>query len=295
MMNKAILQVQDLTKRYKKSQFTLKKINFSLQTGYIMGVIGRNGAGKTTLIKSILGAIPFDRGQISICGYDLKKNELIAKEHLGMVVEPAPFLGGKTLRENGELLGRLYDTWNEDEFYKYLKAFSLYSDEVFGNLSKGQNVRFQLAVALSHDTRLLVMDEPTGGLDPSFRRKFLEIVQTLVAERNMSVLFSTHITSDLDRVADYIMMLDLGKQIFCFDKEMVYDHYPIIRCREDYQHDIPRNAIKRIHRTANGIEMIFIDKQAEAEFLSSHKEVTSRCGTLEEIMYYLTQTQLSNS
>lgn len=116
-------------------------------------------------------------------------------------------------------MGRLYDSWDEAAFNRYLTAFTLHSDEIFANLSKGQKTRFQLAVALSHDTRLLVMDEPTGGLDPAFRRKFLEIVQTLVAERNLSVLFSTHITSDLDRVADYITMLDHGRQLFSLNNK----------------------------------------------------------------------------
>ena len=292
MMNDSILEVKGVTKRYIKSEFTLDNIQFSLEPGYIMGVVGRNGAGKTTLIKSILGVLPFETGEISVCGYDVNREPLRAKEHMGMVVDPPPFLAAKTLKENGELLGRLYDSWDEGAFKKYLATFSLHSDEIFANLSKGQKTRFQLAVALSHDTRLLVMDEPTSGLDPAFRRKFLEIVQTLVAERNLSVLFSTHITSDLDRVADYITMLDHGRQLFSLDKETLCERYQIVRCREDYRCDIPNGGVKRIHKTATGVETIFIDKAVEQQFLASHKEATTRIGSLEEVMYYLTEAEL---
>lgn len=292
MMNDSILQVKNVTKRYRKSEFTLENIQFSLEPGYIMGLIGRNGAGKTTLIKSILGVLPFEKGEISVCGFDVNHAPMEAKEHMGMVVEPAPFLAGKTLKVNGELLGGLYDSWDEAAFQQYLAAFSLRSDAIFSNLSKGQKTRFQLAVALSHDTKLLVMDEPTGGLDPAFRRKFLEIVQTLVAERNLSVLFSTHITSDLDRVADYITMLDHGRQIFFLDKETLYERYRIVRCKEEYRRDIPKGAVKRIHRTGTGIETIFTDKKAEQEFLGTHRDAAPRIGSLEEIMYYLTEAEL---
>lgn len=284
MKDKELLVVEKVNKRYK--DFSLKDISFSLPGGYILGLIGKNGAGKTTLMNCIIGSVDY-KGKISVEGAVNTLHERSATEKVGFIVDDAPFFKKETLGKNGEVLGALYQDWDEKKFYSYLKKLELHYDMVYEELSKGMETKFQLAFALAHSPRLLILDEPTGGLDPVFRRSFLKILQEVVNEEMLSVVISTHLTTDLDKVADYVMLLDEGEIVFYEDKETLLDKYPLVSGNTDVLSKIPKSAYKRIKRKGNLFHTILKD----AVFLKKHPDVAEKVQAertnLEEIMYYL--------
>lgn len=284
MKDKELLVVEKVNKRYK--DFSLKDISFSLPGGYILGLIGKNGAGKTTLMNCIIGSVDY-KGKISVEGAVNTLHKRSATEKVGFIVDDAPFFKKETLGKNGEVLGALYQDWDEKKFYSYLKKLELHYDMVYEELSKGMETKFQLAFALAHSPRLLILDEPTGGLDPVFRRNFLKILQEVVNEEMLSVVISTHLTTDLDKVADYVMLLDEGEIVFYEDKETLLDKYPLVSGNTDVLSKIPKSAYKRIKRKGNLFHTILKD----ADFLKKHPDVAEKVQAertnLEEIMYYL--------
>lgn len=222
-MENAVLEVRGITKKY--FSFTLKEISFSLEPGYILGLTGRNGAGKTTLIKQLIHPESATGGNVIINGTDAKANPVAAKQEIGVLMEEQPFLFDMTLEQNGILLGAFYERFNMEKFYGYLKRFDLYPDRVYRNLSRGMRMKFQLAFALAHDPKLLLMDEATGGLDVVFRREFYYLLQEAVEKELVSVIISTHVTEDLDKVADYVAFVEKGQLKFYESKEELCDMY----------------------------------------------------------------------
>ena len=292
MSDRELLVVEKVNKKYK--DFSLKDISFTLPGGYILGLIGKNGAGKTTLMNCIIGTIPY-RGKISVEGAVNTLHARSATEKVGFIVEDAPFLKKETLEKNGELLGTLYEDWDEKKFHSYLKKMELHCDTVYEELSKGMETKFQLAFALAHSPRLLILDEPTGGLDPVFRKSFLKILQDVVNEEMLSVIISTHLTTDLDKVADYVMLLDDGKIVFYEDKETLSDKYPLISGNTEVLSKIPKNTYKRVNRKGN----VFHTVLSDTAYLVNHPEVAEKVQAertnLEEIMYYLCAPSIHTS
>lgn len=282
---KISLEVRNLSKKW--SDFTLDNINISLPEGYIMGLIGKNGSGKTTLINCILDGVKKNRGRILINGVDHRR--VAAKNDIGFVLEEGPFFMDKTLAENAYIFSRFYSDWSDATFSNYLSIFELKDFMRYANLSKGMKAKFQLAFALSHKPKLLIMDEPTGGMDPVFRRDFLNILQDLVCELNTAVLFSTHITGDLDKVADFVTMLDEGKQVFTMTKEELMDNYPIIRGRKEDIHLIKEGRPMRVRKTTNGFETILENYNILARNSSLSERFTKSRPSLEELMYFFSE------
>lgn len=197
---KNALEVKNLCR--KQGKFKLHDISFTLPRGYIMGIVGRMGSGKTTLLKSILNPGLTDSGSVL---YD---------KQAGFIMEDAPFIEGATLRENMELFKNLYNNYDEEEFYTRIKSVGLGDHKVYGLLSKGEKVRFQFAFAMGHHPELLLLDEPTSGLDVAFRREFLYMLQEAVEKEMVSVIISTHLTGELERIADFIGVMDNGTLSF---------------------------------------------------------------------------------
>lgn len=284
-MEERILKVEGLCKSYK--DFRLKNISFELESGYILGIIGRNGAGKTTLMNCILGKTRYDAGTIQVGASVEQMHVNMAKEDLGFIVEPGPFFVAETLERNGELLGQFYATWDAGEFRRLLREYELSANKLYGDLSKGMKTKFQLAFALAHAPKLLVLDEPTGGLDPVFRQEFLSIIQSQVRDRLMSVIISTHLTVDLDKVADYVMLLDKGECVFHLDKETMMDSYPLVSGKEEQMRLLDEKECGRV-RKRHGT---FTTMLKNPEYLKKHPEIRSELlverTTIEEIMYYL--------
>lgn len=195
-MEESALMVRGLCRQ--QGKFELRDISFTLPRGYIMGLVGRMGSGKTTLLKSILNPSLIKSGSVEYEG------------QAGFIMEDAPFFAEATLKENMDVFKNLYKNYDEKEFYERLKRVGLEDHKVYGLLSKGEKVRFQFAFAMGHHPRLLLLDEPTSGLDVTFRREFLYMLQEAVEKQMISVIFSTHLTDELERIADFIGVMDNG-------------------------------------------------------------------------------------
>lgn len=222
-----ILEVKRLNKTYQ--DFSLHDISFSLPEGCITGFIGINGAGKTTTLKSILGLTPKTSGDIRLFGMDMATNEKAIKERIGIVLDDGGFYDELSLSEMKNIVASAYKSWNENEYKAYLERFSLNPKQKIGTLSKGMRMKYALALALSHKAELLIMDEPTSGLDPLIRSQLLDILKEFMDKGGRGVFFSTHITSDLDKVADMLIMIDGGRIVFQEEKDILLDSYRIVK------------------------------------------------------------------
>ena len=223
----SILTVEGLCKDY--GTFKLKNASFSLDEGYIMGFIGRNGAGKSTTLKAMLNLVHKDGGSVTMFGQDFFQQEQQCKQQLGVVLGMADYYPKRKLQEIAQVTRRFYTHWDQETFMGYLQRFSLDPQKRIEQLSSGMRVKFALALALSHDARLLILDEPTSGLDPVSRSDLLVLFRQLVAEGERSILFSTHITSDLDQCADYITYIRQGEILCSQNRESFLDQYRLVR------------------------------------------------------------------
>jgi ABC-2 type transport system ATP-binding protein len=222
-----VLRLEGVTKHY--PDFTLKDVSFKLERGFVMGLIGPNGAGKSTTIKLIMNLIRRDGGTIELFGMDNIKHELEIKERIGFVYDTIPYYGILTVNEMKSLIAPFYSHWDENLFQRYLREFDLNPNQQIDNLSRGTKTKFQLAVALSHNAELIIMDEPTSGLDPVFRSELLDILYDVIADEGKSVLFSTHITTDLEKIADHITFLNQGQVVFSLPKDELLDRYALVK------------------------------------------------------------------
>jgi len=221
------LEVQNLHKTY--SDFTLDSVSFSLPAGYIMGFVGQNGAGKTTTIRCILNMAARDGGEITIFGLDNVRDELAVKQELAAVFDESFFVESWRVREVEKIIKGFYSKWDSRLYGDYLKKFELSPDKRVKELSRGMKLKLMLAVAMSHGAKLLILDEPTSGLDPVARDGLLDILREYIADGEKSVFFSTHITSDLERIADYITLIDHGKIFYTGTKDNLLEHFRIVK------------------------------------------------------------------
>ena len=205
------LEVKNLCKKY--DNFELKNITFNLPTGMIMGFIGENGAGKTTTIKAILNIIKSSKGEIKIFGLDNHKEDKKIKEDIGVVLDDMFFPEILTPNDINSIMKNIYKNWDSKMFYDYLKEFSLLPNKQIKTFSKGMRKKLEIITALSHHPKLLILDEPTSGLDPIARNEVIDIFQNILAKDNCSILLSSHITTDLEHIADYITFISNGKII----------------------------------------------------------------------------------
>ena len=222
-----ILEVKGLNKSYQ--HFSLQDVSFSLPEGCITGFIGINGAGKTSTLKSILGLTPKISGDIRLFGLNMDTNEKEIKERIGIVLDDGGFYDELSLSEMKNIVASAYKSWDNKVFQSYLERFTLNPKQKIGTLSKGMRMKYALALALSHKAELLIMDEPTSGLDPLIRSQLLDILKEFMEYGGRGVFFSTHITSDLDKIADMLIMIDNGKIVFQEEKDILLDSYRIVK------------------------------------------------------------------
>ena len=278
-----ILQLNDISKHL--GTFHLEHISLELPEGYIMGLIGPNGAGKTTLLHLILGLYAPDEGEVWIDGKNYRENEREIRELLGTVLLDELFDGTMTLEENGDFYGKYYKQFAPQTLEQYLDRFSLEKKRKYRTLSKGEKLKFQFAFALSHDARLLVLDEPTGNFDPEFRREFFGVLKEFIADGTRSVILSTHLTEDLDRIADYITYLEKGKLLFSEDIESLRDGYRMVTGERYKINLLPKESIIHIEQGTYGSRALVRHRRR----LSYDSTLTVAVPTVEELMYFMTK------
>lgn len=227
-----ILELQQVSKTFPKSNFKLDKVTFSVPYGAILGFVGENGAGKTTTIGCILNTITKESGTIKLFGKEMKDADTGLREKIGVVYDGDNFPAYWNAKQLSEIMKGVYTRWDQELFEKYLKDFNLPAKQKIKHFSRGMSMKLAIAAALSHHPQLLILDEATSGLDPVMRDDILDVFLAFMQEENHSVLLSSHITSDLEKVADYITFLHDGRLIMTVSKnELAYD-YAVMRCRE---------------------------------------------------------------
>ena len=228
-----VLEVNGLKKAYKQKQ-VLQDVTFNVYEGCISGFIGVNGVGKTTTIKMLLGLVKPDAGDIKIFGMDLKQNQRKIKERIGIVFDNGYLYDDLTIKDMAKIISSAYKSWDQKVFQDYMERFSLNQKEYIKNLSKGMRMKCALAYELSHHADLLIMDEPTSGLDPQIRRQILQMIQEFVEEEGKSVFFSTHITNDLERCVDDVIMLQEGKVLFQEEKDRLLESHAFVKGNKNW-------------------------------------------------------------
>lgn len=233
------LEVKNLRKKY--NGFELKDINLELPKGMIMGLIGENGAGKTTTIKSILNLIKIDKGEIKIFGLNIKENEKKIKEDIGVVLDDGFFSEYLNPADINKIMRKMYKNWDEKLYFKYLEDFKLPKNKISKEFSSGMKMKLKIAVALSHHPKLLILDEPTSGLDPVARSEILDIFQDFIQNEDNSIFVSSHITSDLEHIADYITFINEGKIVLSKTRDQLLEMYGIVKCSKSEFEKINKN------------------------------------------------------
>jgi len=274
-----MLEVNGLSKSL--GHFKLKDLSFSLQEGCITGFIGINGAGKTTTIKSILGLIPKDKGNIQLFGKEIDKNEEQLKNHIGVVLDEGYFYEDVTLLQMKNIVAPAYSNWDESIFLKYIERFNLKLNQKISTLSKGMRMKYAISLALSHHADLLIMDEPTSGLDPLVRKELMDILLDFMQEEGKSVFFSSHITSDLDKVADVIILINNGEILLNEEKDILLDTHVLVKGDNSLLDNNTRKMFLNLRETRYGFEGITNRKSEVRERMG---DVVIEKATIEDIM-----------
>lgn len=248
------LEVKNLNVQFE--HFRLNNISFALQEGCITGFIGTNGSGKTTTIKAILGLIQKEGGNVSFLGKEMDKHERELKNRIGIVFDEGYFYDEMTLSEMKSILAPAYTNWDEAVFQRYIQRFNLKLNQKISTLSKGMRMKYAIALAMSHHADLLIMDEPTSGLDPLVRSELMELLLEFMNEDGKSVFFSTHITSDLEKIADTLLMIDQGDILFHEDKDALLDSHALVKGDKKLLNEQTEPLFLSLQVTAYGFEGI---------------------------------------
>ncbi len=281
----SILELRDVVKHF--TGFTINGISFSLEPGYIMGFIGANGSGKTTTIKLIMNLLHLDGGEIKVFGLDSRKYEQEIKQRIGFVYDENHFYEELTIAQMTRVVAPFYQNWDWDTYNHYVQRFALPAAKKIKTFSRGMKMKYALAVALAHQAELLIMDEPTSGLDPIVRTELLDILGEVIQDERCSVLFSSHITSDLDRIADYVTLIHNGSIVFSQSKENLLEKYSVIKGERSLLGSNLQPYLVGVRENQFGFEGLVTDRESVAR-LTGGKAILER-PTLEEIMLYCTR------
>ena len=275
------IEICGITKKY--DGFTLDNISFNVPKGSIMGFIGQNGAGKTTTIKALLNIIRCDSGKIKIFGKDSINDELEIKSQVSAVFDEIPFHDDFNAKHLNIILRDIYSEWNSDTYKSYLDRFNLPEKKKIGKFSKGMKMKLQIAAALSHNAKLLVMDEATTGLDPVVRSEILDIFLEYLQDEDHSILMSSHITSDLEKIADSVTFIDKGKILLSGYKDDILENHGIIKCTKSDYKNIDHEDIISARLTDFGADVMICDK---AGCKRKYSGLVLDNATLDDIMVY---------
>ena len=279
-----ILEIKDLCKTYPKSGFTLNNVNMALPKGAIMGFVGENGAGKTTTINCLLQTLVPDSGSIQIFGQDFHDDSIWARDEIGVVYDSNCFGASLNAKSIAHVMGSVYSKWDKPLFQAYLRRFQLKEKQIIKEYSRGMTMKLSLAVALAHHPRLLIMDEATGGLDPIVRDEVLDILLDFVQDEEHSVLLSSHITSDLDKIADYICFIHEGNILLCESKENLLVNYGLLRLKTAQFAQIEKEDIIAVRKHDLSIDVL-VTNQKKAQ--KKYPDVVIDQVSTEEVMLLL--------
>ncbi|MGN0683368.1 MAG: ABC transporter ATP-binding protein [Oscillospiraceae bacterium] len=276
------IELKNVTRVYPK--FSLQDVSFSVPCGSVVGFIGENGAGKSTTIKAILGLLKKGEGDITVLGENASELSPETKEKIGVVFDGLVFPSNLNAKQLDRVMSGIYKTWESDTFFAYLKRFELPLDKKFKTFSRGMEMRLSIAAALSHNAQLLVLDEPTSGLDPIMRSEILDIFLEFMQDETHSILISTHITSDLEHIADYICFIHKGRIVFTEERNDMLEKHRILKCTDEELERIDKADIigMRKGRYSNEVLTKAPDK---------YPDITADTPSIEEIMVYYVKEQ----
>lgn len=277
-----MLQVANVGK--KLGTFQLQNMNIELPAGYIMGLIGPNGSGKTTLLHLLMGLYKADEGVISIFGKQYEKDEHAIHEEIGVVLQERLFEDYRTLQENADYYGKYYANYETEQMKAYLESFELDPNRKYKGLSKGEELKFQFAFALAHKPKLLLLDEPTGNFDPEFREEFLKELKNFIADGEHSIILATHLTEDLDQLADYIVYLEKGEQLLAMDIETLHDTFRMVAGDAYKIRTLPQESVIHIEDGTYGAKALIRHRRR-----FTYTGLTVNKPTIEELMYFITK------
>lgn len=278
-LEESMLEIENLCKTY--PSFALDNVSFKLPKGYIMGFIGVNGAGKTTTIKSILNIVQPDSGTVRVFGKNMAGNEVELKQHIGFMFGASDYYLKTKIKSVSNVIKRFYEEWNEKTYQFYIKRFHIDENKKIGELSSGMKVKLAITYALSHRAKLFLFDEPTSGLDPLARDEMLDLFHEIVEDGEHSILFSTHITSDLDKIADYVLMIKEGKIVANATKDdLISSHTLVSGKRLDLSADLKT---RLINYKTNSFGFVGLMKRND---INSSDETKKEVPNLEDIMIY---------
>jgi len=271
------LKLENVTKKY--DSFTLDNINIELPQGCIMGFVGENGAGKSTTIKLILDLIRRDGGNIEILGQDNIKVGKEIREDIGVVLDEACFHENLNHVQIAKVMKNIYKTWDDKNFESLVSKFSLDPKKTVKEYSRGMKMKLSIAVALAHSPKLLILDEATSGLDPIARDEILDVFFDFIQDEQHSIFMSSHITSDLEKICDYITFIHKGKIVFCHTKDELSETYGILKCSQEELDRIDKSLIKGIRKNNFGIEALVLRDALKGNFIIDN-------ASIEEIMLF---------
>lgn len=271
------IEIKNVTREY--PSFKLNNISFSVPCGTVMGFIGENGAGKSTTIKAILGLLKKGEGEITVLGENADSLAPATKEKIGVVFDGLSFPENLTVRQLDKVMRGIYKTWSSEKFFGFMRKFELPLDKKFKAFSRGMVMRLSIAAALAHNPQLLILDEPTSGLDPVMRSEILDIFLDFMQDESHSILISTHITSDLEHIADYICFIHKGEIVFTEERNEMLERHRILKCTEKQLEQIDKSDIIGIRRGRFQSEVLTTNAQ-------KYPDIPSDAPTIEEIMVF---------
>lgn len=277
------IELRNLRKSYKGFSLDIDELDVKL--GFFTGFIGQNGSGKTTTINSIMGMIKPDDGQIRVFGKNMKDNGYI-KNDIAYIGDIPGFLEENKLKYIKNSISIFYSNWDDKLYRKYMSEFKLDENKAFKDLSKGQQKQFQLVMAFSHHPKLLIMDEPTANLDPIVRNEILEIISNHMVNEEVTVFYSSHITSDIEKCADYVVFINDGKILLKGEKDEILENHTLVRFRKDLYNDDIKNEFISLKKNTFGYEGLINDKKRAHE-LFGNEAVYGKCSLDDILIYYV--------
>lgn len=283
---KNVIEIKNISKDY--GDFRLDHVSFCVPEGSVCGFIGQNGAGKTTTIKAILDVIKVDEGEIFVFGQNVKKDSAKLREDIGVVFDEMGFHEFMTGKDINIMMKNIYKNWDGEAFFAYLKRFSLPANKPCGDFSRGMRMKLQIAVAMSHHAKLLIMDEPTSGLDPIVRNEMIQIFREYVIEEDHSILLSSHITGDLEKIADEVVFINGGKIVLAGNKDEILEKHGLLKCKKSELGELSRSLIVHAEEETFGATVLVNDKKACEKL---YPGMVIEQASLEDIMLFYVNRQ----